>query len=68
MQDAFSTNTQGVKRHRPTTKGWEILVKWKDGSTTWIALKDMKESYPVQEPHFIGPSICMLGPIRLKEA
>ena len=42
MQDSFSTNTQGVKRRRPTTKGWEILVKWKDGSTTWIALKDMK--------------------------
>ena len=43
MQDAFSTNTQGVMRRFPTTKGWEILVKWKYGSTTWIALKDMKE-------------------------
>ena len=28
--------------------GWEVLVRWKDDSTTWIALKDMKESYPVQ--------------------
>jgi hypothetical protein len=26
----------------------EILVQWKDGSTTWVALKDMKNSYPVQ--------------------
>ena len=43
MQYAFSTNTQGVKRRRPTTKGWEVLLKLKDGSTTWIALKDMKE-------------------------
>ena len=42
MQDAFSTNTGGVKQRHPTTKGWEILVKWKDGSTIWIALKDMK--------------------------
>ena len=41
MQDVFSTNTRGVKRRRPTTKGWEILVKWKDGSTTFISLKDM---------------------------
>ena len=48
MQYAFSTNTRGLKRRRPTTKGWEILVKWKDGITTWIALKDMKELYPVQ--------------------
>jgi hypothetical protein len=25
-----------------------MLIKWKDGSTTWVALKDMKEAYPVQ--------------------
>ncbi len=25
-----------------------MLVRWKDGSTTWIALKGLKESYPVQ--------------------
>ena len=23
-------------------------VRWKDGSTTWVPLKDMKESYPGQ--------------------
>jgi hypothetical protein len=23
-------------------------VQWKDGSTTWVALKDVKNSYPVQ--------------------
>ena len=42
MQDVLSTNTRGVKRRCPTKKGWEILVKWRDGSTTWISLKDMK--------------------------
>jgi hypothetical protein len=36
------------RRRKETTRGWEILVQWKDGSTTWIALKDMKNSYPVQ--------------------
>ena len=25
-----------------------MLIRWKDGSTTWFPLKDMKESYPVQ--------------------
>ena len=25
-----------------------MLVQWKDGSITWVSLKDMKESYPVQ--------------------
>ena len=48
QQDAFVTTQTGTKRRRETTKGWEILVEWKDGSTTWIQLKDLKESYPVQ--------------------
>ena len=30
-----------------TTKGWEIYVKWKDQSTSWVTLKDLKESDPV---------------------
>jgi hypothetical protein len=48
QQDAFITTRTGIKRRKETTKGWEILVQWKDGSTTWVALKDMKNSYPVQ--------------------
>ena len=48
MQDAFVTTSRGTKRRKETTQGWELLVKWKDGSTTWVALKDMKEAYPVQ--------------------
>jgi hypothetical protein len=31
-----------------TTKGWKLLVGWKDGTTDWLPLKDLKESYPVQ--------------------
>ena len=38
----------GVKRRRETTQGWHMLCQWKDSSTNWIALKDMKHSYPVQ--------------------
>jgi hypothetical protein len=48
QQDAFITTRSGTRRRRETTMGWEVLVRWKDDSTTWIALKDMKESYPVQ--------------------
>ncbi len=48
QQDAFIVNRSGTQRRRETTVGWELLVRWKDGSTTWIALKDLKESYPVQ--------------------
>ena len=27
----------GVKRQKMTTRGWELLVEWKDGSTGWDA-------------------------------
>ena len=47
MENAYYTvgNTKRLKR---TTKGWDIYVQWKDGSTDWIALKDLKDSYPVE--------------------
>ena len=38
----------GTKRRHETTIGWQLLVQWKDGSTNWVALKDLKESYLVQ--------------------
>ena len=31
-----------------TTHGWFLCVHWKDGTTSWEKLKDLKESYPVQ--------------------
>jgi hypothetical protein len=42
-------NSYGVTRRKITTRGWELLVEWHDGSNDWIALKDLKESYPVEE-------------------
>src|SRR6056300_2119734 len=38
----------GTKRRRRTTKGWQIFVTWKDGSSNYVPLKDMKESFPVE--------------------
>ena len=46
-QDALIMTHTGTKHCRETTKGVEVLVQWKDGSTTWVTLKDMKNSYPV---------------------
>jgi hypothetical protein len=48
QEEAFIKSGDRGRRRRETTKGWEILVQWKDGSTSWEALKDIKESYPVQ--------------------
>ena len=46
-KDAFIKTKNGDKRQKQTTVGWEILLLWKDGSTTWEAMKDVKECYPV---------------------
>ena len=47
-KDAYIRIKSGQKKRKKTTKGWELLVKWRDGSTNWISLKDMKESYTPQ--------------------
>jgi hypothetical protein len=46
--DAFVEAKNGVKRRAHTTVGWEINILWRDGTTTWSKLKDVKESHPVQ--------------------
>ena len=47
-EDAFITSHNGVKRRRETTIGWELLVQWKDGLTSWLPLKDLKNSFPIE--------------------
>jgi hypothetical protein len=48
MDDAWYTAKTGAKRRRPTTKGWRHLISWKDGTTSWTRLADLKESFPVE--------------------
>ena len=37
---------------RRSTAGWQICCQWKDGSTSWEKLSDLKESHPVQMAEF----------------
>jgi hypothetical protein len=36
------------KKVRKTTKVWHLCVEWKDGTTSWERLADLKESNPVE--------------------
>ena len=36
------------KTRKQTTKGWQLLVAWKDGSSSWVKLKDIKDSNPIE--------------------
>ena len=46
--DGLVVTRNGNKVPKKTTVGWELMVTWKDGSSDWIKLKDIKDSYPVQ--------------------
>jgi hypothetical protein len=47
VDDAYYVDPNGRRTRWMTTKGWKLLIEWKDGSTDWLPLKDLKESYPV---------------------
>ena len=46
--DGTTTSANGNVKPKITTKGWELLVMWKDRSTSWVKLKDLKASNPVE--------------------
>ena len=48
QKDTFIVSNNGGKRQRDTTKGWEIQIKWKYGSTTSESMKYLKECYPLK--------------------
>ena len=46
-QGTYYTKT-GTLRKKITTKGWQLLVQWKDGTSDWVRLADLKESFPLE--------------------
>lgn len=50
--DAYVYDKKGNKSLRRTTKGHYFLVAWKDGTESWIPLKELKETNPVDIAEF----------------
>ena len=46
--DGYTVDKHGKRHPKTTTRGWELQVEWKDGSTSWVPLKNLKESNPVE--------------------
>ena len=42
-EDLFDISSNGTKRRKAATKGWEVCKQLKDGSTTWNTAKDVKD-------------------------
>lgn len=64
----------GRKHLRKTTKGWYLCVQWKDGTTTWERLADLKESNPIEVSEYAvaqgldhEPAFCWWVPYTLRK-
>ena len=47
MSGKYLKTKKGRQTQQKTTVGWALKIKWKNGSTKWIKLKDLKELNPV---------------------
>ena len=47
-KDGWFTSKNGRKTRHTTTKEWHFLVQCRDGTESWVALKELKESNPVE--------------------
>ena len=45
-------DSRGKQQYKRLTKGWEVCVRWKNGSTIWDKLSGFKECYPVQTAEY----------------
>ena len=49
IPDMWIAPTGSRNKHmRRTTKGWKLCIAWRDGTTTWEPLRNLKESNPVE--------------------
>ena len=53
MKDAYVTTKRGVRKLRKTTTSWEFLIEWNDGSRSWMSLKVLKESDPIEVTEYV---------------
>jgi hypothetical protein len=51
--DAFVTTKSGRRLPKRTTRGWEFCCKFKDDSTAWIKLKDLKDAEPIMLAEYV---------------
>jgi hypothetical protein len=42
------TSASGNVKPKITTQGWQLLMLWKDKSTSWVKRKDLKASNPIE--------------------
>ena len=46
--DQVARKSDGRTYMRRSTAGWQLCVLWKDGSTSWEKLSDLKSTHPAE--------------------
>ena len=57
------TTPQGARKRIITTKGCDVNVSWMDGTTSWVPLKDIKESNPLEVTDYVARNNLMEHPV-----
>ena len=48
ITNGYTVTKQGRIIPKTTTKGWQLLCQWRDGTSDWVPLKHLKDSNPKQ--------------------
>jgi hypothetical protein len=46
--DGFVEDRYGKRHPRIATRGWDLQVEWRDGSTTWVPLSELNKLNPIE--------------------
>jgi len=47
-EQGYVIGYNGNGHPKRTTKGWDICVKWRNGTSSWLPLKDVKQANPLE--------------------
>ena len=50
---AYVTTKRGLRKLHQTAIGWKFLCEFKDSSNTWVSLKVLKESHPIEVAEYV---------------
>ena len=53
MKHQWIYTKRGRRSMWKTTFAWKFCMKWKDGTVTWISLKDTKELNPIEVAEYV---------------
>ena len=52
-KDKYFISKRGRRSMRKTTFGCKLNIKWRDGTNTWVSLKNIKESNPIEVAEYV---------------